>query len=90
MTPGRRARLEKVRFHDFQSVERDMRDTFDINVAKDLTDDEKAFAILMFHRRHVYEHFGGEADQKCINDSGEKVLRPHRHFFNAADPIGRR
>ena len=73
MTPGRKARLEKVRFHDFQSVERDMREMFDINIARDLTDDEKAFAKLMFHRRHVYEHLGGEADQKYINDSGENV-----------------
>jgi len=73
MTPGRRARLEKARFHDFQSVERDMRDIFDINVAKDLTDDEKAFAKRMFHRRHVYEHLGGEADQKYITDSGDNV-----------------
>lgn len=73
MTPGRKARLEKVRFHDFQSVERDMREIFDINVAKDLTDDDKAFAKRMFHRRHVYEHLGGEADKKYINDSGENV-----------------
>lgn len=75
MTPGRKARLEKVRFHDFQSVERDMREIFDINVAKDLTDDDKAFAKRMFHRRHVYEHRGGEADQKYINDSGENDVR---------------
>ena len=75
MTPGRRARLERVRFHDFQSVERDMREIFDINVAKDLTDDDKAFAKRMFHRRHVYEHRGGEADQKYITDSGETDVR---------------
>jgi hypothetical protein len=73
MTPGRKMRLEKVRFHDFQIVERDMRELFDINIAKDLTEDERAFAKLIFHRRHVYEHLGGEADQKYVNDSGENV-----------------
>lgn len=73
MTPGRRARLGKSRFHDFQAVERDMREIFDINIAKDLTEDERAFAKLMFHRRHVYEHLGGEADQKYISDSGDNV-----------------
>lgn len=75
MTPARRARLEKRRFHDFRTVERDMREIFDINVAKGLTDDDTAFATLMFHRRHVYEHRGGQADQKYINDSGESDVR---------------
>jgi len=73
LTPGRKTRLQKGRFHDFQTVERNMREMFDISIAKDLTEDERAFAKLMFHRRHVYEHFGGEADQKYINDSGESV-----------------
>ncbi len=73
MTPGRRASLEKRRFHDFLFVERAMREIFDINIGKDLTDDEKSFAKMMFHRRHVYEHMGGEADQKYISDSGEMV-----------------
>jgi hypothetical protein len=73
MTPGRKTRLEKGRFHNFQTVETDMRDIFDINIAKDLTVDERAVAKLMFHRRHVYEHLGGEADQKYVADSGDNV-----------------
>ncbi len=32
-----------------------------------------AFAERLFHRRHVYEHKGGEADEKYIADSGEQV-----------------
>ncbi len=27
----------------------------------------------MFHRRHIYEHKGGEADEKYIEDSGDQV-----------------
>jgi len=75
MTPARRARLEKRRFHDFQIVERDMREIFDINIAKDLTDGDKVFAKRMFHSRNVYEHRGGQADQKYVNDSGESDVR---------------
>ena len=41
MTPGRKNRLGKGRFHDFQTVETDMRESFDINIAKDLTEDER-------------------------------------------------
>ena len=73
MTPGRKLRLEKGRFHNFQTVETDLREIFDINVVKDLSADERAFAKLMFHRRHVYEHLGGEADEKYITDSGDNV-----------------
>ena len=64
-----------MRFYDFQGVERDMREIFDIPLAKSLTEDDRLFAKLMFHRRHVYEHLGGEADQKYINDSGENEVR---------------
>jgi len=75
MTSGRTTRLQRMRFYDFQGVERDMREIFDIPVAKSLTEDDKVFAKLMFHRRHVYEHLGGEADQKYVNDSGENEVR---------------
>jgi hypothetical protein len=73
MTPERRIYLEKRRFHNFQAVETDMRQMFDINIAKDMSAEEKTFATLMFHRRHVYEHLGGEADKKYVSDSGDGV-----------------
>jgi len=73
MTPGRKTRLERGRFHNFSAAETDLREIFDINISKDLTADERAFAKLMFHRRHVYEHLGGEADAKYIADSGDNV-----------------
>ena len=38
-----------------------------------MSDEDVAFATLRFHRRHVYEHKGGEADEKYIADSGDKV-----------------
>jgi hypothetical protein len=73
MTPGRKTRLQKGRFHNFQTVETDLREIFGINLAKDLSTEECAFTKLMFHRRHVYEHLGGEADVKYIADSGDNV-----------------
>jgi hypothetical protein len=89
MTPGRKARLEKMRFHDFQTVERDMREIFDINITNNLTDDDKAFAKRMFHRRHIYEHRGGEADQKYINDSGEGNVRVGQALRETVDSAHR-
>src|SRR5690348_17991901 len=40
--------------------------------------DEISFVKRMFHRRHVYEHKGGEADAKYIQDSGDTEVRPKR------------
>ncbi|MGH8658779.1 MAG: hypothetical protein ACREV4_09995 [Gammaproteobacteria bacterium] len=30
----------------------------------------------MFHRRHVYEHNGGEVDEKYIRDRSDASVRP--------------
>ena len=46
---------------------------FDIELLIDMSDEERAFAILRFHRRHVYEHLGGEADEKYILESKDQV-----------------
>jgi hypothetical protein len=32
----------------------------------------------MFHRRHVYEHNGGNADEKYLADSGDPSVRLHQ------------
>jgi hypothetical protein len=30
---------------------------------------------LLFHRRHVYEHKGGEVDQKYLDDTGDTTVK---------------
>jgi hypothetical protein len=49
------------------------RNIFDIDILSGICDEDVAFGTLMFHRRHVYEHKGGEADEKYIADSGDNV-----------------
>lgn len=72
MTIGRKNKL-KGRFHDLDSVAAIFAEAFDIDILESLTQEEIAFAKLMFHRRHVYEHKGGAADEKYIRDSGDSV-----------------
>ena len=48
---------------------------FDIDVCAGMKEDESAFVALMFHRRHVYEHNGGEVDQKYLDASGDTTVR---------------
>lgn len=76
MTCVRKNRLEKRRFHNLQSVAADLKEILDIDILDRLTIEDVEFAKLMFHRRHVYEHKGGEADEKYIADSGDNSVRP--------------
>jgi endogenous inhibitor of DNA gyrase (YacG/DUF329 family) len=75
MTPARRNRLENGRFHNLRLVATELKETFDINILDGLEAADVEFATLMFHRRHVYEHGGGEADERYIADSGDRSVR---------------
>jgi len=75
MTPARQKEWENKLFHQLQGCRDSVESTFGINLFKGLRAEEQRFAILMFHRRHVYEHNGGEADQKYIDDSGDTSVR---------------
>jgi len=46
---------------------------FDIDLFQGLTEADLKFGTLMFHRRHVYEHNGGEADEKYVAATGDSV-----------------
>jgi hypothetical protein len=72
LTPERKARMVGP-FHNLERVVAAFTEVFGITLTKDLDQDSVAFAKLMFHRRHVYEHKGGEADAKYIADSGDNV-----------------
>lgn len=73
LTPGRKARMSGRLFHDLERVAADFKEVFDIDVLKGIEGDDLKFAVRMFHRRHVYEHKGGEADEKYISESGDNV-----------------
>lgn len=89
MTPKRRRQLEGRRFHNLRSVASELNDIFGIDILNGLTLDEVEFATLMFHRRHVYEHKGGEADEKYIADSGDNSVRPKQALHETKDSAHR-
>lgn len=76
LTPARRNRLENGCFHNLQLVATELKETFDIDILDGFEPDDVEFAKLMFHRRHVYEHEGGEADDEYIAKSGDRTVRP--------------
>ena len=76
LTAERRKEWLKKKFHNLKPCSEDFNTIFDIKVFKQFKKDDIDFAILMFHRRHVYEHNGGEVDEKYIRDSGDTSVRP--------------
>jgi hypothetical protein len=75
LTQSRRNRLDKRSFQNLDDVAKELRDIFDVRLLHSISDEDQNFARLMFHRRHVYEHTGGEADEKYIQESGDKSVR---------------
>ncbi len=88
MTPSRHDRVEKTRFHNLTPTVEMFREVFGIDILKGLSGADAGFLTLMFHRRHVYEHKGGEADEKYIADSGDPV-RPKQALRETKDSAHR-
>lgn len=80
MTERRSRRLSTQSFHDLNDVRSTFRDWFDIDVCAGMKEDEIRAVELMFYRRHVYEHNGGEADQKYLDKSGDTTVRLRQHI----------
>jgi hypothetical protein len=76
LTPSRRTRLDRMRFHDLSTVAEEFKTVFGVDILEGIGAEDITFAVRMFHRRHVYEHGGGEVDDKYIRDSGDTSVRP--------------
>jgi hypothetical protein len=72
---ARKARIERMRFHNLQTAATEFKAAFDIDILEGMKSEVVAFATLMFHRRHVYEHNAGEVDEKYLKDSGDTSVR---------------
>lgn len=87
MSRRRVARLEGQRFHNPAELRKVMRDWFDIDIATGVLDAEWNFIVRMFHRRHVYEHNGGEVDQKYLDDSGDTSVKLKQHIHETREAV---
>jgi hypothetical protein len=76
LTSARMNRLQSSRFHNVSQVREELKGVFDIDIFKGIDASDQRFAVMMFARRHVYEHNGGEADEQYITQSGDTSVRP--------------
>jgi hypothetical protein len=75
MKPGRKTELQRALFHDLESATvSSMKSMFDIDLLRGMGT-ECAFAKMMMHRRHLYTHNGGVADDKYVRESGDPNAR---------------
>lgn len=75
LTQTRRNKLLKHRFHDIQDVRGTFTAYFDIDICKGMTAADQEFVANAFYRRHLYEHNGGEVDERYMRDSGAANIR---------------
>lgn len=73
LTPARKNTLRNMLFHNLKLVPRLFLNMFDINILRGINAQDISFSELMFFRRHVYEHNGGEVDANYIKNSGDSV-----------------
>lgn len=70
MKESRRKLLEGLLFHNLERFDGLMKSCFDIDLLKGMSDDRE-FVLMMFFRRHVYEHDGGVITKRYVENSGD-------------------
>ncbi len=88
MKPERRASLEGALFHNLKKAE-ELKAWFGIDLFEGLDAQDVEFIRLMFLRRHVYEHNGGEVDQRYLDESGDTSVRLKQALHETPDNIFR-
>lgn len=79
LTRKRKDRLLNQTYHNATEVRDTLGAWFDIDIGKSVGTNWE-FVGRMFLRRHVYEHNGGEVDQKYLDDSGDTSVELKQHI----------
>jgi hypothetical protein len=71
MKPSRKVEFDRLIFHDIESATiNSMKSMFGVDILRGL-DGDLPFLRMMMHRRHVFEHNGGVADERYVQKSGD-------------------
>ncbi len=73
MKESRKNQLERLLFHNLDKFDELLGRCFDINLLKGMAAD-RDFVNRMFLRRHVFEHNGGVATQRYVEESGDENI----------------
>jgi hypothetical protein len=89
MRAKRKAALERALFHNLKPRAEELLAAFDIDLFENLKADDVVFITRMFLRRHVYEHNGGEVDERYIKESGDATVRPKQRIRETRESTSR-
>lgn len=89
MRAKRKAALKRALFHNLKPRAEELLAAFDIDLFENLKADDVAFITRMFLRRHVYEHNGGEVDERYISESGDTTVRPKQRIRETSESTSR-
>jgi hypothetical protein len=89
MTQKRQKEWQYKLFHQLRECAQSLASVFDIQLMKNLKPEEKEFAILMFHRRHIYEHNGGEVTEKYLADSGDTSVVAKQSIHETRESVSK-
>ncbi len=87
--PARRTALESALFHSPKARAAELKPWFGIDLFDGLDADAQAFLNQMFLRRHIYEHNGGQVDQKYLDDSEDRSVKLGQAVRESPDTIFR-
>lgn len=87
MTERRKHRLLKKPFHNLQELRETFKNWFDIDVCSGMNEDDYRKMFLMFYRRHIYEHNGGEVDQEYLDNSGDTSVKLKQHIHETQQAV---
>jgi hypothetical protein len=71
----RQNKLKERSYHNPASVAEDLEAAFDFDMLTGIDESTRRFVGLMFARRHVYEHNGGEVDEAYLKATGDSSVR---------------
>ena len=87
MSQRRKQWLLKKGFHGLLDMAKTLHIWFDIDIFSGVGEGEQARTIVMFFRRHVYEHNAGEVDQKYLDDSEDTTVRLKQHIHETRSDV---
>lgn len=75
MTPARKTKWGRSNFAQIETVAKNLKDDFDIDILRRIDPAHVEQAKRMFHRRHLHAHRGGIVDQMYLDESGDTTVQ---------------
>ena len=83
MTSSRRDRLAQMGFHNIRGAASSLSSWFDIDIRARIAEAKWNDVVVRFCRRRVYEHQGGEADERYLRESGDTAVSLKQRIYES-------